>query len=46
MPVHHKPSGSAFEPSREPIARFETTLRDTKAYRSSDEIGETFVLPL
>jgi L-ascorbate metabolism protein UlaG (beta-lactamase superfamily) len=46
MPVHHQTFRLSFEPFREPIERFETTLRDQPKRIALREIGETFVLPL
>jgi len=46
MPVHHQTLRLSFEPFREPIERFETTLRDQPKRIALREIGETFVLPL
>jgi len=46
MPVHHQTFRLSFEPFREPIERFEASLRDTPERIALREIGETFVLPL
>jgi L-ascorbate metabolism protein UlaG (beta-lactamase superfamily) len=45
MPVHHQTFRLSFEPSREPIERFEAALRDQPERIVLREIGETFVLP-
>jgi L-ascorbate metabolism protein UlaG (beta-lactamase superfamily) len=46
MPVHHQTFRLSFEPSREPIERFEAALRDQPERIALREIGETFVVPL
>jgi L-ascorbate metabolism protein UlaG (beta-lactamase superfamily) len=46
VPVHHQTFRLSFEPFREPIERFEATLRKTPERIALREIGETFVLPL
>jgi L-ascorbate metabolism protein UlaG (beta-lactamase superfamily) len=45
MPVHHQTFRLSFEPLREPIERFQATLRNTPERIALREIGETFVLP-
>ncbi len=45
MPVHHQTFRLSFEPSREPIERFQAALRDQPERIALSEIGETFVLP-
>jgi len=45
MPVHHQTFRLSFEPSREPIERFQAALRDQPERIALREIGETFVLP-
>ena len=45
MPVHHQTFRLSFEPSREPIERFVSALRDQPQRIALKEIGETFVLP-
>jgi L-ascorbate metabolism protein UlaG (beta-lactamase superfamily) len=46
IPVHHQTFQLSFEPSREPIKRFEAALRNEADRIALREIGETFVLPL
>lgn len=46
MPIHHQTFRLSFEPSREPIERFEAALRDQPERIALREVGETFVLPL
>jgi L-ascorbate metabolism protein UlaG (beta-lactamase superfamily) len=45
MPVHHQTFRLSFEPMREPIERFQATLRETPERIALREIGETFLLP-
>jgi L-ascorbate metabolism protein UlaG (beta-lactamase superfamily) len=45
VPVHHQTFRLSFEPFREPIERFESTLGKTPERIALREIGETFVLP-
>jgi len=45
MPVHHQTFRLSFEPSREPIERFQAALRDQPERIALREICETFVLP-
>ena len=45
MPVHHQTFRLSFEPSREPIERFQTALQNAPERIALREIGETFVLP-
>jgi L-ascorbate metabolism protein UlaG (beta-lactamase superfamily) len=45
MPVHHQTFRLSFEPSREPIERFQAALRDQPERIALREIGESFVLP-
>jgi L-ascorbate metabolism protein UlaG (beta-lactamase superfamily) len=45
MPVHHQTFRLSFEPSGEPIERFQAALRDQPERIALSEIGETFVLP-
>ncbi len=45
MPVHHQTFRLSFEPSGEPIERFQTALRDQPERIALSEMGETFVLP-
>jgi len=45
VPVHHQTFRLSFEPFREPIERFEATLRKTPERIALRQIGETFVLP-
>ena len=45
MPVHHQTFRLSFEPSREPIERFQAALSNTPERIALREIGETFVLP-
>ena len=46
LPVHHQTFRLSFEPSREPIERFQAALSNTPKRIARREIGETFVLPL
>ncbi len=46
VPVHHQTFRLSFEPSREPIERFQAALSETPERIALCEIGETFVLPL
>jgi len=46
MPVHHQTFRLSFEPSREPIKRFEAALSHRRDRIALREIGEIFVLPL
>ncbi len=46
MPVHHQTFRLSFEPFREPIERFEASLRNEPERIALRNIGETFVLPL
>jgi L-ascorbate metabolism protein UlaG (beta-lactamase superfamily) len=45
VPVHHQTFRLSFEPFREPIERFQSTLSKTPERIALREIGETFVLP-
>ena len=45
MPVHHQTFRLSFEPSREPIERFQLALGEAPERIALREIGETFVLP-
>jgi L-ascorbate metabolism protein UlaG (beta-lactamase superfamily) len=46
IPIHHQTFRLSFEPSREPIERFQAALRDKPDRIALREIGETFVLPM
>jgi L-ascorbate metabolism protein UlaG (beta-lactamase superfamily) len=46
MPIHHQTFRLSFEPSREPIERFQAALRNEPERIALREIGETFVLPM
>ena len=45
LPIHHQTFRLSFEPSLEPIERFQRALRKTPERIALSEIGQTFVLP-